>query len=98
MARPAISEEEVRRLARLARLFLSEEEITALTAELSTVLEYVSELSCLDLAAEEAEEIIPREAGNLREDAPRDAGVRAPALDAAPGSREGLFVVPRVIG
>lgn len=97
MARPVISEEEVRRLARLARLALSKEEIQALTAELTSVLEFVSELSCLDLTSEDAEAITPGQAGGLREDLPRDAGMGTAALGTAPRSREGLFIVPRVI-
>lgn len=45
-----ISADDVRKLARLAHLSLSDEEVDSLTRELGSILDYVKQLEALDVA------------------------------------------------
>ncbi len=100
-----ISRDEVRRIARLARLTLDEDETARLARELGDILGYVSRLAELDLAGEETPEDAPdsapeatAEPGALREDAPRQGLDRAEVEHEAPRMERGHFIVPRVVG
>ncbi len=91
-----ITKEDVRRVARLARLGLSEEELIALTDELGRILEHVSTLGTLTLPAEIAgpalEAICP-----LREDVWRGSPHRDDMLRATNKVDAGAVVVPKVL-
>jgi aspartyl-tRNA(Asn)/glutamyl-tRNA(Gln) amidotransferase subunit C len=94
----ALSREEVRRIARLARLELAPEEEERLAQQLSAILDYVKQLEALDVSQVEpmthalAEGAVP-----LRED--EVAGSLAPeaALGNAPARAGTCFKVPRII-
>jgi aspartyl-tRNA(Asn)/glutamyl-tRNA(Gln) amidotransferase subunit C len=88
---------DVRYTAGLARLNLSEEEITKFQAQLSQVLEYVEKLKTVDVS-----QVDPTAHANpvfnvVREDAPRDWFTPKEALANAPRQANNLFVVPKVI-
>jgi len=95
----ALSLDEVRGIAALARLRLSAEEERTFAVQLSAILEHVERLRELDVSAVEpmTHALAAGEAPPLREDAvagslsPREALANAPA-------REGTcFKVPRII-
>lgn len=95
-----IDRDEVLHVARLARLALSEDEITAMQRELSTVLDHVAKIGELDLEGVVpsthviADERAPTQA--LRSDEPKESLPREVALASAPASSddgEG-FLVP----
>ncbi|HEX9053255.1 MAG TPA: Asp-tRNA(Asn)/Glu-tRNA(Gln) amidotransferase subunit GatC [Anaeromyxobacter sp.] len=94
----ALSLEEVRRIAALARLRLSPEEEETFAVQLSAILGHVEQLRELDVSGVEpmthalAEGAVPLRPDVLQESlAPRDALANAPA-------REGTcFKVPRII-
>jgi len=85
---------DVRHVARLARLSLSEEEERHLEADLRAILEFVGRLP--EPLAPLEESPAPADAG-LREDVPAFGLDRGRVLDGAPEHAEGLFLVPRVI-
>ena len=91
----AVSLDDVRHIASLARLGLTDERARALTAELNTILGHMDELGRVDTtsvpAADDAGPGMP-----LRTDAPPpDALAHGP--DAfAPSMRDGFFLVPRL--
>ena len=92
------AEDDVRRLARLARLDLDPDEITAFTQQLGDILEFARQIQSVetDAIADDAQP----DASPLREDArlpslPREE-VRAAAPDHDPAT--GLIKVPRVLG
>jgi len=89
-----ISADDVRQIARLARLDLTDEEVERFRRELSTIIEYVEKLESLEagLAAEPAP---PDQA--LREDAIVEWPDVTPLHEAAPDFVDGYFRVPRVI-
>lgn len=93
----SISHDEVRRIAELARLELSEESVARMAAELSEVLEFAAALSRLDLEGLEPSGFAPIEAP-LRDDQP-DGRRLGPdqALAAAPERGDGFFLVPPIV-
>jgi aspartyl-tRNA(Asn)/glutamyl-tRNA(Gln) amidotransferase subunit C len=90
-----IEREEVLRIAELARLELSADEVERMTGDLSKILEYVAQLSRVqDDAAAAADQAPPTP---RREDKVLPSRHVSELLDAAP-SREGALVrVPRVV-
>lgn len=95
-----ISEQEVRYVADLAYLKLSDEEIGRFTRDLSEILTHIEKLNELDTAGVEPMAQVLYDAGEtatLREDQERPALGRETALANAPVAGAGYFKVPRVI-
>ena len=91
-----ITQDEVLRIARLARLSPAPAEVTALATDLSRILDYVAQLGEVDTSLVEATGSTVHHA-QLREDALVPSLPREEALRAAPAAREGGFAVPRVL-
>jgi aspartyl-tRNA(Asn)/glutamyl-tRNA(Gln) amidotransferase subunit C len=90
----AISKEEVLHVAKLARLELTEEEVSRFTEQLSAILEAVAKVSELDLAGVEAT-AHPLDLVNVwAEDEPRPCLPVDEALANAPEREAGFFKVP----
>lgn len=89
-----LSAEEVRHVAMLARLALSDEEVEALAPELSAILSYAEKVG--EVAAEDTPPTThPYPLRNVwREDDPRPSLPREDVLRAAPAQEENRFVVP----
>lgn len=95
-----ITEQEVRRVAALARLELSSEELTRMTRELDQILAHMDKLRELDTDAVEAmaQVLFPgAENITLRADEPREPLAHEDAMANAPSAGAGHFKVPRVI-
>lgn len=93
----AIADDEVRRIARLARLALADDEVERMARDLAAILDYVAQIEAVDVAGVEGTSHAVPLPGPFREDAARDAGVRCEALAAAPREEEGLFAVPKIV-
>ncbi len=94
----AISEQDVRHVATLARLALSDEQITTLQHELSSILGHIDEIQKLDLADVEPT-AHPLDIVNVtRTDEPKRGLSQEQALANAPESAEGAFLIPRIVG
>ena len=93
----ALSPEEVRHVARLARLALSDDEIEALAPELSNILGYAEQVGAV--AAEDVEATThPFPLENVtRADDPRPSLPREAVLAGAPEVEDDRFVVPRIV-
>jgi aspartyl-tRNA(Asn)/glutamyl-tRNA(Gln) amidotransferase subunit C len=93
----AIGLEQVRHVARLARLALSDEELVRFTSQLASVLDYAAELAELDIEGIEpmAHPIPLRNV--LRPDEPRPPLPRDEVLSQAPAVEAGCFRVPRIL-
>jgi aspartyl-tRNA(Asn)/glutamyl-tRNA(Gln) amidotransferase subunit C len=89
-----VSPEDVRHVARLARLELTDEEVERFRRELSTILAYVEKLEELE-AGTAAEPGAPDQP--LREDALAVWPDVRPLHEAAPDFADGFYRVPRVI-
>jgi len=96
----AIREEDVRRIASLARLRLRDDETRAMAADLSRILEYVDKLSTLDTTSVEPTSHVVAVSGAWRDDtiAERDEALAAEeAVANAPRSEGHFFAVPPII-
>jgi aspartyl-tRNA(Asn)/glutamyl-tRNA(Gln) amidotransferase subunit C len=89
-----IDREQVLHVARLARLRLSDEEVEAMTGELSKVLDHIEKISELDLEGVEPTSHVVELENVLREDVPRPSLPREKALEQAPDSDGSGFRVP----
>lgn len=94
----SISLDEVRHVARLARLELDEAEILALQGELNTLIGHFADIQHLDLSALEPESHAVSVRNVWGEDLVGPTLPREAALRNAPMSKAGLFVVPTIIG
>jgi aspartyl-tRNA(Asn)/glutamyl-tRNA(Gln) amidotransferase subunit C len=88
---------DVRYTAQLARLNLSEEEISTFQAQLSHVLDYVEKLRRVDVAGVEPTAHTSPVFNVFRADEPRDWFKPEDALANAPRQANGLFVVTKVV-
>ncbi len=95
-----ISEKEVRYIADLANLELSDEEIGRYRADLEEILTYVEKLNELDTSnVEPMAQVIYEgsETATFRKDETRPSLEQEEALASAPQSGAGHFKVPKVI-
>jgi len=93
----SIDREEVRRIAELARLEISEDELGRVAGQLSSVLDFMAQLRTLDLAGCEPTAFASPGAP-LRPDVPGERGLDAESATAgAPEAEEGYFLVPAVV-
>jgi aspartyl-tRNA(Asn)/glutamyl-tRNA(Gln) amidotransferase subunit C len=89
-----IDREQVLHVARLARLALSEEEVERIANELSGILEHVDRISELDLDDVAPMEHVIELENVLRPDEPRPSWPRERMLEEAPDPEGGAFRVP----
>jgi aspartyl-tRNA(Asn)/glutamyl-tRNA(Gln) amidotransferase subunit C len=89
-----IDREQVLHVARLARLELSEDELEAMSRELSSILEHIDRIGELDLQGVEPTSHVVDLVNALRADEPVASLPRDRALEAAPDPVEGAFQVP----
>jgi len=93
----ALTGEDVRHVARLARLSLTDEEIELFTRQLNDILAYVAKLQELDTSGVAPLAQVMPLANVMRDDAVQPGLERELSLDNAPAREEGSFMVPRVI-
>ena len=93
----SVNEEQVRHVARLARLALSDAEINTMVPELNNILGWVEQLSEVDTDGVEPLTAVIDLKLRLRDDVVDDGGVREAVLANAPDAQHGFFAVPKVI-
>jgi len=96
----ALEEKDVRYVAELARLELTQEEVRRFLPQLDSILEHMQKLNELDTSQVEpmAQVTYPAAANpSLRVDKPRQTFEQEEALSNAPDPSAGYFRVPRVI-
>ena len=96
----ALTEKDVRYVADLAHLELTEEEVKTFLPQLDSILQHVEKLNELDTSQIEpmAQVTYPGSQNRLlRADVPRKTFVQEEALAYAPEQGAGSFKVPRVI-
>ncbi len=94
----AISEEQVRHVAMLARLTLTDEQVVHLGEELNSVLGHIDTIQQLDLADVEPTAHVLDVVNVMRPDEVRPGLEREVALRNAPAAEAGAFVIPRIVG
>ena len=93
----ALSHDEVRHVATLARLALSEEETARFGRQLSQILDYIQTLNELDTSQVEPTAHVVPMANVWREDEVEPSPGREAVLGNAPDRTEEFFRVPKII-
>jgi len=92
-----VDEATVRRIARLARIKITDAEAKGLVNELSGILNWVEQLKEVDTSAvEPMTRVVPIEL-KKRGDAVTDGGKAHEILKNAPMAEDGFFVVPKIV-
>lgn len=94
----SLSDDDVRKLARLARLELSEDEIQTIGPQLQRILGFVEQLSELDVEEVEPMTTALDVDNRWRVDVVEPGLSHEEALRNAPASDQGCFLVPPVLG
>lgn len=87
----------VRKVARLARLELSEDEMQAALPKLGNIMKFVEQLGEVNTDNVEPLASVVDIKLRLREDEVTDGDIQADVLANAPEALEGFFVVPKVV-
>ncbi len=93
----SVTPEQVRHIARLARIAMSDEEIAALAPELNNILGWVEQLGEVDTEGVEPLTAVIDQKLRLRDDVVSDGDCREAVLANAPAAEHGFFAVPKVI-
>ena len=93
----SVDQATVRRIAHLARIAVSPEEVPHLQQELNAMLSFVEELSAVDVeGVEPMTSVVPMKMV-WRKDAVTDHAGAEVVVANAPTSEDGFFVVPKVV-
>ena len=87
----------VKKVARLARIAISDADAARLAPELSNILGWIEQLSEVDTAGVEPTTAVIPNTLRLRDDVVTDGGVRDQLMTNAPQAEHGFFTVPKVI-
>ena len=93
----AIDAETVRKVARLARIREREERLAPLAAELNGIIQWIEQLAEVDTEGVEPMTSAVAVTLPMREDVVTEGGDASVVLANAPRSRDGFFVVPKVV-
>ena len=93
----SVSTEQVRHIAKLARIAMSDEEIERLAPELNNILGWVEQLGEVNTDGIEPLTAVIDQNLRLRDDAVTEGNIRDEILANAPEAQHGFFVVPKVI-
>lgn len=87
----------VKRVARLARIAVSDEEADALRGDLNAILGFVEQLNEVDVAGiEPMTAVIPMQM-KMRDDVVTDGGIAEKVVANAPDKADAFFAVPKVV-
>ena len=93
----SVSNEQVRHIAKLARIAMSEEELERLAPELNAILGWVEQLGEVDTDGVDPLATVIDQKLRLRDDVVTDGDIRDQVLANAPDAQHGFFAVPKVI-
>jgi len=93
----SIDLETARRVAKLARIRVEEEDLPALAGEFNTILGFIEQLNEVDVDGVEPMTSVTPMRLKRREDVMTAGGHPEKILSNAPDAREGFFAVPKVV-
>ena len=93
----SVTSENVRHIAKLARIGMSDAEVEALVPEINNILGWVEQLGEVNTDGIEPLTAVIDQHLRLRGDAVTDGNIRDEVLANAPDSQHGFFAVPKVI-
>ena len=92
----AVTQDDVRHIAELARLAVPEEKLDSLVAELNGILAHMEVLSKTDTREVELAEFAPTDSTPTRSDGSGPVKLQAPLATFAVSIRDGFIMVPRL--
>jgi aspartyl-tRNA(Asn)/glutamyl-tRNA(Gln) amidotransferase subunit C len=92
-----VSNEQVRHIAKLARIAMSDEEIARLAPELNNILGWIEQLGEVNTDGVEPLTAVIDQKMRLRGDVVTEGNIRDEVLANAPEAQHGFFAVPKVI-
>ncbi len=93
----SVSPEQVRHIAKLARIAMSDDELDRLLPELNNILDWVEQLGEVNTDGVEPLATVIDQKLRLRDDVVTDGDIRDQVLANAPDAQHGFFAVPKVI-
>ena len=93
----SVNTEQVRHIAKLARIAMSDADIEAMVPELNKILGWVEQLGEVNTDGVEPLTAVIDQKLRLRDDAVTDGDIRDAVLANAPEAQHGFFAVPKVI-
>ena len=93
----SVDTEQVRHIAKLARIAMTDAEVEAMVPELNNILGWVELLGEVDTEGVEPLTAVIEQELRLRADAVTDGDCRDDVLANAPAAEHGFFAVPKVI-
>ncbi len=85
------------KVAKLARIKVEEDKLPALAEEFNAILDFIEQLSEVDVEGVEPMVSVTPQRLKRREDVVTDGDQPAKVLANAPDAREGFFAVPKVV-
>ncbi len=92
-----LTKEEVLKIAKLARLSLSDDEVTLYQEKMGAVLKHIEELNALDTAKEGFVKHVPKDAVAFRADKSLPFAGHASLLENAPATEDQSFLLPTIV-
>lgn len=93
-----ISRDDVAKLAKLARLALTDDELDNYAGQLDSILEYVGKIQAVDTSGVKPTGNPLRSVNVTRDDVVQTSLTQEQALAEAPAADEGRFAVPQILG
>ena len=93
----SLTEKEVRKIAKLSRIKLKDEEIGHFQTELSNILDWVEQLQEVDTDDVPPMSSVVNMQAPIRKDKVTDGNCRDDVIVNAPDSQYGCYVVPKVV-
>jgi aspartyl-tRNA(Asn)/glutamyl-tRNA(Gln) amidotransferase subunit C len=93
----SVDQNTVRRIARLARIAVRDDELPALEGELNSILDWVEQLKDVDTDGVEPMTSAVANTMQMRDDVVTSGNHQKDVTGNAPKSEDGFYVVPRVV-
>ncbi len=93
----SVDQATVRRIAHLARIAVTDEEVPHLQRELNAILDFVAQLDRVDVTGVEPMTSVTPMAMKKRDDVVSDGGYATTIVGNAPVTEDHFFLVPKVV-
>ena len=93
----SVDETTVRRVAKLARVRITDDEASTLQGELNAILGWIEQLNEVDVEGVAPMTSVVEVSPRLREDVINDGGISEEVVANAPASEDRFFMVPKVV-
>jgi aspartyl-tRNA(Asn)/glutamyl-tRNA(Gln) amidotransferase subunit C len=93
----SVDQATVKRVARLARIKVKDEDVPRLAGELNAILGFVEQLNEVDVSGVEPLTSVVATKMKMRDDVVTDGGIAKDVTKNAPASEDDFFMVPKVV-